>query len=107
MPRTPRKLTTSIPFCSTSASLNQYYSVSRAGLVALDTVSLIRSVLPKEANWLKQSGAVTQLSAATLLLLSTLNNVFLQEKASGEAGDADHPLWCIRFENARQRLREA
>ncbi len=84
-----------------------YYSVSRAWLVALDAVSLIRSALPKEADWLKQSGAVTQLSAATLLLLSTLNNVFLQDKASAEADDADHPLWRIRFENARQRLQEA
>src|SRR5207249_11113444 len=51
-----------------------YYSVSRAWLVALDAVSLIRSALPKQADWLKQSGAVTQLSAATLLLLSTLSN---------------------------------
>jgi hypothetical protein len=84
-----------------------YYSVSRSSLVALDAVSLIRSALPKEADWLKQSGVVTQLSAATLLLLSTLNNVFLQEKASAEADDVDHSLWRIRFENARQRLQEA
>jgi hypothetical protein len=84
-----------------------YYSVSRSWLVALDAVSLIRSALPKEADWLKQSGAVTQLSAAALLLLTTLNNVFLQEKASAEAGDGDHRLWRIRFENARRRLQEA
>src|SRR3954464_12591068 len=38
-----------------------YYSVSRSSLVALDAVSLIKSALPKEADWLKQSGAVTQL----------------------------------------------
>jgi hypothetical protein len=84
-----------------------YYSVSRSWLVALDAVSLIRSALPKEADWLKQSGAVTQLSAAALLLLTTLNNVFLPEKASAEANDADHRLWRIRFESARQRLKEA
>jgi hypothetical protein len=42
-----------------------------------------------------------------LLLLSILNNVFLQEKASVEADDADHQLWRIRYENARQRLQEA
>jgi hypothetical protein len=58
--------------------------------------------LPKEADWLKQSGAVTQLWAAALLLLSTLNNVFLQEKVG--ANDADHRLWPVRFENARRRL---
>ncbi|MEA2939715.1 MAG: hypothetical protein QOD09_244 [Bradyrhizobium sp.] len=84
-----------------------YYSVSRSSLVALDAVSLIRSALPKEADWLKQSGAVTQLSTSTLLLLSTLNNVFLQEKASSELNGADHRRWRIRFENARQRLQEA
>src|SRR3954454_8819441 len=83
-----------------------YYSVSRSSLVALDAVSLIRSVLSKEADWLKQSGAVTQLSTSALLLLSTLNKVFLQQKASVEP-DADHRLWRIRFENARQRLQEA
>jgi hypothetical protein len=84
-----------------------YYAVSRSSLVALDAVALIRSALPKEADWLKQSGAVTQLSAATLLLLSTLNDVFLQEKASTEPNDANRRLWRIRFENARQRLQEA
>jgi hypothetical protein len=76
-------------------------------LVALDAVSLIRSALPKEADWLKQSGAVTQLSAAALLLLTTLNNVFLQEKASAEARDDNHRLWRIRFEGARERLQQA
>src|SRR3954467_14614871 len=79
-----------------------FYSVSRSWLVALDAVSLIRSVLPEEADWLKQSGAVTQLSASALLLVSPFNNVFLHKKASAERGDADHPLWRIRFENARQ-----
>jgi hypothetical protein len=83
------------------------YSISRSWLVALDAVSLIQSALPKEAEWLKQSGAVTQLSAAALLLLSTLNNVFLQEKPSASADDADHRVWRIRFENAGRRLQEA
>ena len=84
-----------------------YYSVSRSWLVALDAVSLIRSALPEQADWLKQSGAVTQLSAAALLLVTTLNDVFLQGKASAEARDGDHRLWRIRFESARQRLQEA
>lgn len=84
-----------------------YYAVSRSWLVVLDAVSLIQSVLPKEAEWLKRSGAVTQLSAAALLLLSTLNNVFLQEKASAEADHVDRQLWRVRLENARRRLQEA
>src|SRR3954471_12599451 len=54
-----------------------FYAVSRSWLIALDAVSLIRSALPKDADWLKQSGAVTQLWSSALLLLSTLNNVFL------------------------------
>jgi hypothetical protein len=84
-----------------------FYSVSRSWLVALDAVALIRSALPKEADWLKQSGAVTQLSVAALLLLTTLNEVFLQKKPSAEADDADHRLWSVRFENALRRLQEA
>jgi hypothetical protein len=83
------------------------YSVSRSWLVALDAVALIRSALPKEADWLKQSGAVTQLSAAALLLLATLNDVFVKEKASAEADEARARLWRQRFENARLRLQEA
>lgn len=84
-----------------------YYAVSRSSLVALDAVALIRSALAGEADWLKQSGAVTQLSSSTLLLLSTLNDVFLREEASAQAADADHGAWRIRFENARHRLRQA
>jgi hypothetical protein len=84
-----------------------YYAVSRSWLVVLDAVSLIQSVLPKEAEWLKRSGAVTQTSTAALLLLSTLNNVFLQEKASAEADHVDRQLWRVRLENARRRLQEA
>jgi hypothetical protein len=84
-----------------------YYSVSRSWLVLLDAVSLIRSALPTEADWLKQSGAVTQLWTAALLLLVTLEDVFLEQKASAEADDADRPIWRMRFENARPRLQQA
>src|SRR6195952_264734 len=84
-----------------------YYSISRSWLLALGAGSLIRKALPLEADWLKQSGAVTQLWAAALLLLFILNTVFLQDKASTEADDGDHRLWRIRFENARHRLQEA
>jgi hypothetical protein len=83
------------------------YSVSRASLMALDAVSLIRSQFAEEADWLKQSGAVVQIWTAALLLLSTLRENFLQEKAPAEADDAERGLWRVRLENARQRLQEA
>ncbi|MDE5463445.1 two pore domain potassium channel family protein [Bradyrhizobium sp. CSS354] len=84
-----------------------FYSVSRSSLIVLDAVSLIKSALPKDADWLKQSGAVTQLWSSALLLLSTLNNVFLHEKASAEADEGDRQVWRVRFDNARRRLRQA
>lgn len=84
-----------------------YYSVSRSWLIALDAVSLIRSAFRADADWLKQSGAVTQMWSSAFLLLSTLNDVFLEENASDEPDDADRQLWQVRFENARVRLQQA
>lgn len=83
------------------------YAVSRSWLIALDAVSLIRTALSKDADWLKQSGAVTQMWSSALLLLSTLNEVFLQRSPPHEAGDADQQLWRIRWDVARQRLQRA
>lgn len=83
------------------------YAVSRSSLIALDAVSLIRSALAKDAEWLQQSGAVTQLWSSALLLLTTLSDAFLPKKASDEAHDADRQLWRVRFQNARQRLQKA
>ena len=84
-----------------------FYAVSRSWLIALDAVSLIRTALPKDADWLKQSGAVTQIWSSGLLLLSTLDRVFLQEKAAAEVSAADRQLWHVRFDHARQRLQQA
>jgi hypothetical protein len=84
-----------------------YYSVSHSWLVLLDAVALMQSALAKDADWLKQSGAVTQLSSSGLLLVSTLRDVFLQDNAPAAAGDTDQSLLRIRFENARQRLGDA
>lgn len=84
-----------------------FYAVSRSWLIALDAVSLIRSALPNDADWLKQSGAVVQIWSSALLLLSTLNSVFLRDAPSAEANDADRQLWRIRFDHARQRLQDA
>ena len=84
-----------------------YYAVSRSWLIALDAVSLIRSTLPKDAEWLKQSGAVTQIWSSALLLLVTLNEVFLQKNLSREPVGEDQKFWRARFDNARQRLEGA
>jgi hypothetical protein len=83
------------------------YAVSRSWLIALDAVSLIRSALPKDAEWLKESGAVTQMWSSALLLLATLNDVFLQKTPSREAVGADQKVWRVRYDNARQRLQSA
>ncbi|MBW7970668.1 two pore domain potassium channel family protein [Bradyrhizobium sp. BR 10289] len=83
------------------------YAVSRSWLVALDAVSLIRSALPKDAEWLKQSGAVTQIWSSATLLLSTLNKVFMGDKALADSNDADRHLWKLRFDHARERLQRA
>jgi hypothetical protein len=84
-----------------------FYAVSRSWLIALDAVSLIRSALPEEADWLKQSGAVVQLWSSGIMLLSTLNNVFVRNEPSAEASDAGQHLWRVRFDNACRRLQDA
>ena len=83
------------------------YAVSRSWLIALDAVSLIRSALPNDAEWLKQSGAVTQMWCSALLLLSTLSGIFLQKDPPRDANDADQQLWRARSDSARQRLEHA
>jgi hypothetical protein len=55
-----------------------YYSVSRTTLLALDTVSLIKNALADDrAGWVKKSAAVQQLWSVSLMLVSTLNETFL------------------------------
>lgn len=83
------------------------YAVSRSWLVVLDAVSLIRSALPKDADWLKQSGAVTQMWSSALLLLSTLNDVFLQGDQLHDVDDADRQRWRLRFDNAQRRMQQS
>ncbi|KRQ12672.1 hypothetical protein AOQ71_16145 [Bradyrhizobium manausense] len=80
------------------------YAVSRSCLIALDAVSLIRSALPDDAEWLKKSGAVTQVWLSGLMLLATLNGVFLHKKPSGEPVGANQQLWRVRYDHARERL---
>ena len=61
-----------------------YYSVSSISTVSLDAVSLILSALDqREYGWLQGSGAVTELWAASRLLITSLASTFL----SRDAGD--------------------
>ena len=87
------------------------YSVSRIGLVALDTVTLIRTALDDEREgWLKESASVTQLWHASMLLVTTLEDAFLP----GGVPDARKPpdqhvqeRWHQRHTVALRRLRQA
>src|SRR5215213_9130030 len=57
-----------------------YYSVSRTTLLALDTVSIINSaVADDKAGWVKKSASVQQLRSGSLILVSTLDETFLDQ----------------------------
>jgi hypothetical protein len=84
-----------------------YYSVSRSTLVALDTVTLIRSGLEDgHFGWLKQSAAVEQLWRASPMLLTTLEATFLPGGAP-DRGHVPHSeardRWRYRYSSALQR----
>jgi len=87
-----------------------YYSVSRTTLLALDTVSLIRSTLADDkAGWVKKSAAVQQLWSVSLMLVSTLDNTFLDQapEAGTDPTDDKAEPWRARYFAAMQRLRQA
>ncbi|HWK66379.1 MAG TPA: two pore domain potassium channel family protein [Rhizobiaceae bacterium] len=89
-----------------------YHSVSRSMLVALDTVSLIKSALDDEKyRWLKETGAVAQLWEASMMLLITLVNTFLHRGAqSGGGAQPDQQTrdrWLARYRAALHRLQQA
>ena len=86
-----------------------YYSVSRTTLLALDTVSLIKSALADDkAGWVKKSAAVQQLWSVSLMLVSTLDETFLDKapEAETDLSDKAEP-WRARYFAALQRLRQA
>jgi len=85
-----------------------YYSVSRTTLLALDTVSLIKSALADDkAGWVKKSASVQQLRSGSLMLVSTLDETFL-DQAPGAGGDAiAAEPWRARYFAALQRFRQA
>jgi hypothetical protein len=86
-----------------------YYSVTRTALVALDTVSLIRSALDdKEYGYLKKAVAVEQLWRGNILQLRTLTKNLIPNanvEAPIDAHTRDH--WRKRYEMGVERLKQA
>ena len=87
------------------------YSVSRISLVALDTVTLIKSALDDERyGWLKEMASVTQLWHLSMLLVTTLEATFLPGGVpeASEPPDAQaQERWRQRYSAALRRLRQA
>jgi hypothetical protein len=87
-----------------------YYSVSRSTLLALDTVSLIKSALADDkAGWVKKSASVQQLWSVSLMLVSTLDEAFLDQQPDAGSDTVDHESepWRTRYFAALRRLRQA
>ena len=88
-----------------------YYAVSRFTLVALDTVTLIRSALDDQRyGWLKESASVAQLWQVSMLLVTTLENTFLPGGAPDRQDLPDmqtQDRWRRRYVAALHRLRQA
>lgn len=88
-----------------------YHSVSRAALVALDAVSLIKSALDdQKCRWLKEAGAVAQLWEASIMPVTTLENTFLPHGAPDREAQPDQQArdgWRARYRAALLRLQQA
>ena len=88
-----------------------YHSVSRSTLVALDTVSLIKSALDDQKyRWLKEAGAVAQLWEPSMMLVTALENTFLCHGAADRDAQPDQQTrdrWRARYRAALLRLRQA
>ena len=85
-----------------------YYSVSRTTLLALDTVSLIKSALADDkAGWVKKSAAVQQLWSVSLMLVSTLDKTFLDQAPEAGSDPIQAEPWRARYFAAVRRLRQA
>jgi len=85
-----------------------YYSVSRTTLLALDTVSLIKSALADDkAGWVKKSASVQQLWSGSLMLVSTLDETFLDQAPEGGGDAITAEPWRARYFAALRRLRQA
>jgi hypothetical protein len=88
-----------------------YYSVSKAATVLLDSVSLIKSgISDDDYRWLKESAAVGQCWRVAIVLVGTLEEVFLpgEPAQSPYAPDArDRERWRRRYTAALERMQEA
>jgi hypothetical protein len=88
-----------------------YYSVSQIATVLFDSVSLLKSGLSDEDySWLKESATVAQCWRAAMLLVSMLEEVFLngQPAPPGSAADAGaRERWRTRYMAALERMRQA
>jgi hypothetical protein len=87
-----------------------YYSVSQFTLLAMDTVSLLRSAIDEERfAWLQESGATTQLWRASMILARTLEKNFLHldERAEAPRDPRIIDRWRRRYEAALHRLQQA
>jgi hypothetical protein len=88
-----------------------YYSVSRSTLLALDTVSLIKSALADDkAGWVKKSASVQQLWSVSRMLVATLDETFLDQQPQARSNTIDAEAeapWRTRYFAALRRLRQA
>jgi hypothetical protein len=86
-----------------------FYSVSYASLVALDTVSLVKSALDnQEYAWLKECSPIDQLWTATFLELRTFAENFLAKADLHTPPDeATLERWQRRYTAAVERIQHA
>jgi hypothetical protein len=88
-----------------------YYSVSRFTLVALDTVTLVKSALEdKKYAWLKESAFLLQLWRASTLLVTSVEETYLPGGIPDRNQPPDEPTracWRRRYQAALSRLRQA
>jgi hypothetical protein len=86
-----------------------HYSVSRFTLVALDSITLIKSALDDQKyEWLKESAAVAHLWRASMLLLTNLTENFLPgETGKKQPDEQTRERRRRRYRAALQRFRQA
>ena len=86
-----------------------HYSVSRFALVALDSVTLIKSALDdRKYEWLKESAGVAHLWRACMLLLTNLAENFLPgETGKMQPDERKRERWHRRYQAALEKFRQA
>ncbi len=80
------------------------HAVSRTALLALDTVSLIKTALDEQKyGWLKEAGGVVQLWDASMMLVTALQDNFLPQGAPDQEAQPDaqtQDRWRARYRAA-------